>query len=306
MTMAARGIAAALGFIMAGVAVGPLWAAMMAGAVDLSVPLSVRQAGMGGVSAGGSDLLGGWCNPALLGRQESRWELAAGGVSRFGEENLFILGAGWAPLPAWSLAILGMSSGISANELDEYGRETGTSLSRSLAAGGVAGAWGADWYGLGLAGKLVSEEVGDSGASGALVDLGAEARRWGFSLSAALRNLGGELEYSDAVSVEVPTEARCGLAYLHEPWRACVGVEYAKVRSLEGMVGLGAEWWPARMLAVRAGYAGETGAGSVTAGLTVLYRGLALDYAMSTHDIGTSNLLGLTWALGGERAAAGI
>jgi hypothetical protein len=271
--------------------------------MELTVPLSVRQMGMGGVSTGGADVLRAWCNPSLLGRQENQWEVAAGGASVFGQERSVILGGGWAPLPAWSLGFFGLSNGVSANELDESGKETGKSLSQGLTAAGLGVAWRPNWLSVGVAGKFVSETVGGFAASGALVDAGVEARRWGFSIAAAIRNLGSDLAFPSAVTVKLPNEIRGGLAYLYEPLRISAGIEYARVTGLNGMLGIGVEWWPVKMLAVRTGYMGEAGAKSITAGLTGVYRGIAVDYAIATHDIGLSNRV--SWPRGGTPASAG-
>jgi len=278
----------------------------------LTVPLSVRQAGMGEVGAGGTDVLRSWCNPALLAMQETHGEVAAGGASMFGEQASLGFGAGWALGPDWTVGAFLASTGISVEELDAAGIETKKSVSQDNMAFGPAVAWQWDWLAFGVAGRYITESIGGFSDSAMAGDIGAAARWGSLSLATSLRNLAGSLYKAGNDTVILPRELRAGAAYFLDSPGLSGGVEYATFLSGSSAppdtLNCGVEWWPAKMFGLRAGLVQTMVSGGppmvFTAGLTGVYHGIALDYAISTHDIGLSNRASLSWAFGGNRTGA--
>ncbi|MEK7765670.1 MAG: hypothetical protein AAB368_05475, partial [bacterium] len=164
------------------------------GARSLALPMSVRQMGMGDVSAAGAGILGAWSNPALLASQQAQGEVAIGGASLFGSEAQTIgLGAGWKLGPQLTLGALRTSYGVSFGQLDAAGVSVAKTLSQRTTAGGVTGAWRRGPRSAGATLKGLSDSVMESSVTTASVDLGVSAVYEGFTAGAALRNGGGKL-----------------------------------------------------------------------------------------------------------------
>jgi len=276
------------------------------GGALLSLPMSARQDGMGEVSIGGSDVLRGWSNPAILAVQETKWEFAAGGASLFGEQTGMGLGAGYVFNPSWTFGGYIASSGIQDDEIDAFGEKTAKKISHSSMVLGLAGAWKVQNYAVGLMLGGISESVGVSSGSALSLGLGGTASFGDIGVGASFRNLGlGTYMKAGDETTKIPTELRAGASYLFNQFGISVGAEYSSVLSIDSTVGLGVEWWYQRILALRTGLmknmVDSTGAMNITAGLSVLYRGMALDYALSTHEIGMSNRVALSYALGAKR-----
>jgi len=83
-------------------------------------------------------------------------------------------------------------------------------------------------------------------------------------------------------------------------WHVTAGAEYVVPRGLDSGLCVGAEWWPVVFFGLRAGAAGLASDDSVriSAGLTVSVRMLSLDYAFSTHPLGSANRVSLSYAFG--------
>ena len=277
----------------------------------LSQAMSVRQAGMGEVSVGGDDVLRGWVNPAILAMQDSKWELAAGGTSLFGEQTGLGLGVGFALNPSWTFGGYLASSGIEGDVINVIGEKTGEKISHSSMAGGVAASRKYKYFTLGGMLGGVSESVAKDSGSTICIGLGATASYREFGLGVSFRNK-GLTTYMKAgkegsqVPIELPTELRVGASYLYSTIGLSFGAEYVSVLSMDSTIGAGCEWWYHRILALRTGLmknlADTTGAINLSVGLSVLYRELALDYALSTHEIGLSNRVAISYAFGSKRA----
>ena len=288
----------------------PAYAGELSGASLLAVPMSVRQAGMGGVSVGGNDVMRAWSNPALLADQGTRYELALSGAQLFGERNMAGLGWGQVFDSSWSGAAYASTSGISARELNAGGAETGVTLSHDVVFGGMAFAWRGESFRFGMTGKGVSETVGGIASSAVMGDAGMAMHAGSLVVAGSLRNLGGKLDYSPGVSVKGPAEARAGAAIDYSGINLTLAGEYVKPASLAGTAGVGIEWRPARVLALRAGAVKDMDKGAaapgLTAGLTGMFRGFAFDYALTTHEVGMTNRVSLECMFGGRRGPAGV
>ena len=150
----------------------PAFAGTLSGASLLAVPMSVRQAGLGGVSLGGNDIMRAWSNPALLADQGAKYELALSGAQMFGERNLAGRGWGQAFDSSWTGAAFASTSGISAREIGADGLETGVTLAHDVVFGGLSFAWRGESLRAGVTGMGVSETVAGIPATAVLGDAG--------------------------------------------------------------------------------------------------------------------------------------
>jgi len=276
------------------------------GAAVLSLPLSVRQIGMGGVSAGGADILRGWSNPALLAGQATRGEATLGGVSVAGGEQTLGAGVGWMLTPNWTLGLMGMSYSFGFDELNAAGATAGSRLTRSVRSGGVLAAVRIGAVGLGAAVRGVADDLAGDSATTAAVDAGVSVTMNGLTAAAALRNAGGALRAASVsegiVSVEedsLPREVRAAAAYRFAPIHATLGAEYASVTGRDSRIAAGAEWWPAAALGVRLGVADLAGRiAHLTLGLSAVLGAFGLDYALGSDAVGLAHQASLTYAFG--------
>jgi hypothetical protein len=288
----------------------PVQAGSLSGASLLAVPMSVRQAGMGEVSPGGNDILRAWSNPALLADQGTKYELAFSGAQIMGERNMAGLGWGQVFDSSWTGGAFASTSGISAREIGADGEETGLTLSHEVVFGGMAFAWRGESLRVGVAGKGVSETVAGVSASAIMGDAGLAIRAGSLVLAAAMRNVGGKLDYSSEVSAKGPAEVRAGAAMEYSGLGITIAGEYVKSSSLAGSAGAGLEWRPAKVLALRGGLVKDlekdSAAPGITAGLTGEFRGFSFDYALTTHEVGMTNRVSLGCMFGGRRGPVGV
>jgi hypothetical protein len=264
--------------------------------------MSVRQAGMGDVSAGGADLFQAWTNPALLAGQGRQTVLAAAGSSMFGGGQARTgIGGGWIVAPGWTVAGLVNTCGADAAGVDENGEPTGVSLTRRLTVGGLAAAGRFGPYALGVAVKGMRDEVAGDGATAVAADIGGAVSLGWLLAGVAVRNAGSAVRGGDPL----PLELRGGVSIRHAPRSLRAGVEAVSVRGAGMSAGAGVEWWATRSFGVRAGapIAGGAGTAAFTFGLSAVYRSLALDYAVATHPLGLSHVVGLSAAFGPDAAA---
>ena len=272
----------------------------------VSVPLSVRQLGMGDVGIAGSDVLRAWCNPALLGEQEAQGVGAITGGALFGGQTAGGLGGGWRLRDDWTVGALVSYGSVSAQEVNSDGKEVG-SISHSIVSGGVSAAMRWQWLRAGITLKGVSETLANNTMTAFVVEPGVLARFGAISAGASLRNmaLGSMATVKERkIDVALSSEIRAGAAYALEAPRITVGAELAAPFYYGTAIGLGAEWWPVEKVAVRAGANIATGAMRITAGLSALVSGIGFDYAFSTHPVGMSNRVSLSCAFGRREAAA--
>ncbi len=274
------------------------------GALFANLPLSVRQTGMGGVSLVGQDILRAWSNPALLVEQETAVELAASGVSMFGgEQAAGGLGAGIHLTRDWTVGVLASYYAVSAPDLDQFGRPLGSDLDQNVLSMAAATGVRLGFLRLGTAFRYLSEDLAGDTASAVAADVGLMAMWEGFAVGAAMRNLGRDLrpEEDGVMGEALPTEVRAGASYTYEPWHLSLGVEYAGLTEAVGTVGAGVEWWAARYLGLRLGASGmgQDAEPQLTAGLSVLFRRVGIDYAAGMHTIlGLTNRASISYSFG--------
>ncbi len=273
-------------------------------AQPLVMPLSVRQMGMGDVSLAGIDVLRAWSNPALLGRQRSRGEVAINGSSLFGAEATRMgLGAGLVLNPNWAVGLLATTYSVEFPELDSLGTVTGQTLAQRSSSAGAAASWRTGILSVGATAKFVSDTVGRVAATGVGADLGlALAPFDGAMIGVAYRNLGGAIGTPvTGMEAEVlPGEMRAGLAYMVDSIRLTTGVELVKQGDTPARMGLGVEWWPAPVVGLRTGLAGlSTEQRQVTFGISVAYQNIGVDYGIGAHPLGPIHRVSLAYRFGG-------
>ncbi len=290
--------------IAASVAFGPSVPAFATSAARMvSLPLSVRQLGMGDVSAGGSDVLRAWSNPALVLGQRTQGELALNGSSLFGAEaSTQGFGFGYRMNESLAFGALFSRYAIAFDELDGLGQSTGASLAQTTMSGGAVAAYGRDFWKVGVGARFVSDAVAGASVSAFAGDVGAQASYKDATVSAAVRGLGTGLGESAVVGASAetqPIELRGGVSYRIKSARVLVGAEFVKTSDTDGRAGLGVEWWPVQMLGLRAGMAGvaETQR-QFTLGLSAVYDRVGLDYALGAHPLGAVHRVSLTYAFG--------
>lgn len=273
-------------------------------AAILKLPISVRQAGMGDLSVGADDVLRTWSNPALLASMRARGAVAIGGASLFdGEDTVLGSAVGWQVKEGIHIGGLASYYGTDFPEIDEYGDLTGMNLKRGAIVGGLSGAVRPiECLLLGLTGKVISDELLDESESAFALDAGAAYFRNGLSAGFAVRNVGQNI-YSGAAGngaeSELPLEWRVAGAYCYRPRRVTFGIEYVDLKSGDERIGIGMEWWPADIFALRTGLADVQHAQRrISFGLTVLYRALGFDYAYISHPLGDTHRASLGYSFG--------
>jgi len=277
------------------------------GLAPLSIPMSVRQMGMGEMGMGGTDVLRSWANPALLVDQTTKGEAALGGHSLFaGESTTANVGLGWKPAHWLAAGVLVGYNTLSVPEVDATGAETAKSLGQDTYSVGIVGAAGTGLLNVGLAIKMAGESVDGESAGGIALDAGLTLGTPTFRIGASLRNMGPSVWESggtEPVKEAMPLEVRTGMAA--QIWKLGVGAELAAPSGRQASLGAGVEYWLTSHLGLRAGAAGIGGDGGmrITAGLTGVYRGINLDYALGTHELGISNRVAVSYAFWGPAQA---
>jgi len=274
-----------------------------AAAAFVSLPLSVRQMGMGDAAPGGADVLRAWCNPALLADRDGLGEVAISGGAMPAGQMTGGLGVARGFGDTFSAGALVSYAAMSAPEVDSTGAE-GADISHSVVSAGAVGAVRWKWLRAGLTVKLVSETLAKRSTSGFAIEPGVVARSGDVSVGASLRNMGiGPLEESGDVEAVLPSEFRVGAAYLFSGPRVAVVAEFVSPRYFASSMGGGVEWRPFESLALRVGAKSADGKVPLTAGFTAILGAFALDYAFSTHEIGMSNRVSVGYAFGARRAS---
>jgi len=268
----------------------------------LRIPLSVQQAGIGGLEVVGDDPAAGWRNPSLLSGQRQQWVLSGLGGSMFGGETTNVgIAGGYKVNDRLGLALILMSSGGSFEEVDGAGALTGTTVRQATSACGVilSGKVGSA-LSLGATGKLVRDEVMGDRAAAPLCDLGALIHLSSVDVGVAILNMGGKLRNSPSFWQDnfPPADASVGVA-----WNLGAGIRLAGETTIliEGLAveRLGLEWRPIEIFAMRIGAAGPDGSFSRargSAGLSVSWRHLQFDYAFQSALSQASHEIGLTVA----------
>lgn len=294
----------------------PAAAGGLTGSSLISFPLSVRQAGMGGVSLGGNGVMRGWSNPALIAEQGSKYEMEITGSRVSGESNFAGLGWGQAFNPSWTGGAFASTNALSVRGLD-------MAVGHRTVLGGMALAWKGESFRLGIAGKGVSESVSGVESSAVLGQAGLAMRAGYWTVGTAVQGTGGQSP-DPGPSASLPVEvrlgasrdfSRLGIVLAGECIKPLVPGGSALLKAGEtspvwgGSVSAGIEWRPIRLLALRAGGVKglEKGAPApdLTGGLSAWFRGFALDYALDTRGAGINSRVSLGCRFGGQRDQVG-
>ena len=135
------------------------------GAVQLNLPLSARQLGMGWVAPGGTDVLRAWSNPAALVDGRSRGEAALVGGAVLEDTQQFGLGGGWKLNPDWAVGAILVRYGFSIDEVDAFGEPVGAKAEQAVMAESLMTAYRWRWLRAGLALKGTSADARATGIS---------------------------------------------------------------------------------------------------------------------------------------------
>jgi hypothetical protein len=279
------------------------------GAGLLNTPLSVRQIGMGNVSLGGADVLKAWSNPAGLSGMEGKGVAAVNGAQIYdGDMTAFGGGAGYRLSDRLVIGALFSAYTSSFKEVGTDGSDLSTSFSRQLISGGIVGAMSFGLVKAGLTVKYVGDSLAGDSASAFAADLGLLAKWQGITAGLAVRNLGSGLRTAANAGGEaqsLPMEIRGGAVYTYTPLNLTGGAEVAMPTGSDMHIGIGLEWWPIYYFGLRAGLPGVTDSEmKIAGGFTAMIRGVALDYAISTHALGLTHRVCLSYAFGLPENAA--
>jgi len=273
-------------------------------AAFLNIPLSVRQMGMGGIDAGGADILRAWSNPAVLVEQETCWEAGIGGASRYGnEQQMAGMGVGWRFSPKWAVGGLLSWNSTGAEEILADGSSSGSTIGTTGIAPMLGVAGRVRSVNLGLAGKIVSESVLGDRVTGFGADLGVSGYWSDVYGALSIRNIGPALRPVGTdvpVTEALPVELRASVAYPFEAWNLRVGAQYNNTLGIGGGAAVGAEWWAAPVFGLRAGASGIGSGDDIrfSFGLSGVYRGMGIDYSMRTHPLGLEHTVAVSVAFG--------
>ncbi len=277
----------------------------------LRLEQGARHAALGGTYTGyGDDAFTLWGQPAALGEIEAV-TLSAQHTSLFMGINQEYVGVAF-PLGShrW---------GLTANLLnvDDILRTTENATGNLASSGGFFGArdlgvalhYGRRWTDrvtIGAAVRYIDSEIDNVSAQGVGVDAGI---RWrtpieGLTVGAAVTNAGQGLKFIRQRD-DLPTTFRAGGAYVWNRWMLSGDLVKGIDTDFEGGVGL--EFRPIDLLALRAGYRsqGRDVDEGLTAGLGVRWKGLELDYAyVPFGDLGDAHRVSGTvrWGGGGGEA----
>jgi hypothetical protein len=159
----------------------------------------------------------------------------------------------------------------------------------------------------GLALKGYRDDLEGIRAQGCTADVGLELATsdrawWG---AVAGRNLpvanGGQ--HGSGPASTPSFEGRAGFGCEITSWRVRMGLEVVQVRHRDTRTGMGAEWRPWALFAIRLGTVGiEGGPRQLTMGLSFAVRGFDLGYALTTHPLGVGNRISLSYAFGSRNA----
>jgi YHS domain-containing protein len=159
---------------------------------------------------------------------------------------------------------------------------------------------------LGLTGKYIMENIAGYDANAFAGDFGllvTPSPEW--RIGAGIFNVGQQVTFISA-SDPLPTEARLGAAYMllnegkNRLELAAEGGYFPNSQSME--VGGGAEYWYDKTLAIRAGYAGDTDAQNLTAGIGLNLKLFQFDYAYAPQGtLGDTHRFSVIFRLGGDQ-----
>jgi hypothetical protein len=161
---------------------------------------------------------------------------------------------------------------------------------------GLSGAFvPASRFAVGFSLRYLAQKVYVDEASTLGIDLGVS---WHHSsrvrLAAAVSNLGPALDWGTGAQVPLPRSLRAGGTV--DPVKSLsVSADLWLQRDRSTRGGVGVEWRPAPVLAVRTGYLAGSNSQNLTVGFGLNWRGVGFDYALApmSNDLGTTHRLAL-------------
>jgi tetratricopeptide (TPR) repeat protein len=146
--------------------------------------------------------------------------------------------------------------------------------------------------------KMQRQSLAGHSGSGYGVDLGVLARPWpGFAIGVAARNLVEPKVRLVLDAVPDPTALRAGAAYRYGkggPLVLLASADVEKTRNMDTRLHAGVQAELRGLLALRAG----SSAGDLTAGASVAWQGLGVDYQFEDHPLGQVHRFGLALSFG--------
>jgi hypothetical protein len=203
------------------------------------------------------------------------------------------------------MAVGALVSGYSASvpEIDEYGDALGASIGRSVSVYGLLGAIRlGEHVQSGVQVKALVDAIAGDRANVMGADIGIAARLSGIRGGVVIRNVGPEMRSGLGGTTEgemLPLELRVGGSYDLVPAEVSFGAEYISARNRDGRMGLGAEYRPVAYLGLRTGVSGlNRFQMQASIGLSVTYARMGIDYAFSTHPLGSMHRVSLAYGFG--------
>ncbi len=302
----------------------------------LRAPASVRQTGAGGLY-GEYDVFKAFENPALIANQARTWQFGmSNALGQGASAGSAAVAAGWASgqSESGSFGAALMASGwtmASIEELDLSGDPTGVVVSPSAMHAALAVVYQWKFFSLGFGGHVVmgslSGLTGDQPEliDGALdlgttftlgrVDLGAAGRLGGNLASRIQIGLGirtGDpfpalisADFSSGFGGDGGGSSGSGGSAEESSWSYGQSPQFGNLDGPGEIVSAGITWYAHRHVHVRAGISAHQGL-EARAGVSVPWERWMFDYAAvvpvgAAAGLGSSHLLGLTFALGDER-----
>ena len=281
------------------------------------VPMSVREAGSGGMF-GTYDVFKAFDNPALLAMQSRSFEVGMANQNMFGgQQNHTSLAGGWSGQSVdsgtYGLAILASRYSIGSIKLMDFEGNQGASVSPQGTRFGAVGAYQWEFLSLGAGYEMIGETLGVKNTAGedvslqsSIIHAGALLRLGRLDVGVAYRNVGGidgALNAGGAINFNGFFKGTIG-------GETCIPMASADYASTwNGWSSAGITWNAHKYLDIRAGMvipSAKAMSGSVSssfrAGFTAHLRDWTLDYAfLSGGDMSGSHALALGWAYGAER-----
>lgn len=150
---------------------------------------------------------------------------------------------------------------------------------------------------LGVSIGMLLEKIDTYRATALAMGLGAVYKLdYGLALHGSAANIGGEFTYIDEKQ-STPKIFRFGAGYQRKNLN--VSADYVNVKSGDGHIHVGGEYFIEQMLFIRAGYQTGYDNRDMSAGAGFVYNNLRIDYAFVPYDndLGTTHRFSLTIAL---------
>ena len=177
------------------------------------------------------------------------------------------------------------------------------------AVGTVGAAWLGNQWSAGVNVKGIQQKLADEKANGFAFDTGVNliypkpVLGGTIRLGGVVQNLGGSIKFLQQ-SDPLPTEWKVGLAAVQMLNRKLnMSFDYGSPKGDDSKIGIGAEYWLNRFIALRTGYINNhTEGNGMRAGLGLRIKGISFDYAYQGQgELGLSHRYELSFRFGEPR-----